>query len=237
MLLFVGLSLIFVDEAAYHWAQALGSGSEEIFESITHFMGGSVFDLLIPVLFCLFFLAFVDVRESSLRVRRLIPIIWSYAAFFLFSFLLSSFMALMLKVIIGRSRPDAYQQEGGMAFDLFVVDYFRDDFSFSLFHLFSLPFGFPSGHATIIAVKATVLSLIFPSWRVPIMVIAFWLSFSRVAVGAHYPSDVIAGIFLGMICTMICARWMARRHLGFIFSKTGRIRPLLARSQIVSETV
>ena len=64
-------------------------------------------------------------------------------------------------------------------------------------------FSFPSGHTAAAIVVATLLAHLIPA----IMPIAFgWafaVGFSRVFLGVHYPSDILAGTFLGMICAFI----------------------------------
>ena len=44
-------------------------------------------------------------------------------------------------------------------------------------------------------------------------------------VGAHYPSDVIAGTLLGMAFTFFTVRSMAHRRIGFHISSSGKIEP------------
>jgi undecaprenyl-diphosphatase len=72
---------------------------------------------------------------------------------------------------------------------------------------------------------ATALYFIFPAYRWLIVVGAFWLAFSRVMAGAHYPSDVIAGTLLGMTFTFFTVRAMARRRIGFHIAESGNIVP------------
>ncbi|MGH2643776.1 MAG: phosphatase PAP2 family protein, partial [Chitinophagaceae bacterium] len=64
---------------------------------------------------------------------------------------------------------------------------------------------FPSGHAAVTFVIATILSL---NYRKSYIVIIFFawailVAFSRLDLGMHYPSDVIAGAFIGFIISWI----------------------------------
>ncbi|QIK73685.1 phosphatase PAP2 family protein [Propioniciclava coleopterorum] len=57
---------------------------------------------------------------------------------------------------------------------------------------------FPSGHAASAAAFAYGASAEWPALTVPLGALAGAVGFSRVATGAHYPSDVAAGYLLGM---------------------------------------
>lgn len=56
---------------------------------------------------------------------------------------------------------------------------------------------FPSGHSASAAAFASGVSSEAPALGVPLQVLAGLVGFSRVATGAHYPSDVAAGFILG----------------------------------------
>lgn len=59
---------------------------------------------------------------------------------------------------------------------------------------------FPSGHAALSFAMATSISLLHPRWEVfvPSAFVASSISLSRIWLGVHYPSDVLAGAGLGI---------------------------------------
>lgn len=60
-------------------------------------------------------------------------------------------------------------------------------------------YSFPSSHATLAFALATVLIAKEPRWRGRLYTLAFLIAFSRIYLGDHYPSDVIAGSILGYL--------------------------------------
>jgi membrane-associated phospholipid phosphatase len=67
---------------------------------------------------------------------------------------------------------------------------------------------FPSGHTSIAFSTATSLSLVFPKWYViaPSYVWASTVAYSRMHLGEHYPSDVLAGMVIGTGSAYLCYR-------------------------------
>ncbi len=67
---------------------------------------------------------------------------------------------------------------------------------------------FPSSHAVNNFGVATVFSQYYPKWKVWFYGCATLIGISRVAVGVHYPSDVIAGAIIGTsIALLLILAW------------------------------
>ncbi len=66
---------------------------------------------------------------------------------------------------------------------------------------------FPSGHSASAAAFATGVLMENPLLGVPIAVIAVGVAASRVATGAHYPSDVVAGVGVGVAAGLLTSWW------------------------------
>lgn len=58
-------------------------------------------------------------------------------------------------------------------------------------------FSFPSGHASTSFAMASIICYFFRPAAVPALFIAAVIGFSRIYIGVHYPSDVIAGAVWG----------------------------------------
>jgi undecaprenyl-diphosphatase len=64
-------------------------------------------------------------------------------------------------------------------------------------------FSFPSSHAVNNFCGATVLAFVFPRAGKWLFLFATVVAFSRVYVGVHYPSDVLAGAIVGFFCGLV----------------------------------
>lgn len=64
-------------------------------------------------------------------------------------------------------------------------------------------FSFPSGHTAAAFVMATLLCVFYPPVMALALGLAVMVGLSRVLLGVHYPSDILAGATLGFSCAMI----------------------------------
>lgn len=94
--------------------------------------------------------------------------------------LLSIFVEVVIKNMVGRLRPQ------------FVLPGVLVPFDF--YHSFS----FPSGHAVISFAAAYVLSKTLPKRKWFFYSLAVIISFSRIYLGKHFPSDIVAGAIIGL---------------------------------------
>ena len=68
---------------------------------------------------------------------------------------------------------------------------------------------FPSGHASSAFACAAVLAWASPRLRVPALVLAAAIAWSRVYVGVHWPLDVLGGAVLGVLVSTVLLKLAA----------------------------
>jgi undecaprenyl-diphosphatase len=115
-------------------------------------------------------------------------------------------VAHVLSVLVDRPRP-------------FVADP-------SAVHLFArhaADAGFPSDHATASFAIAVAILLRSRRWGYVTLAMAVVLSVGRVAMGLHYPSDVIAGAALGSATAIALYLPPVRRPLHELADRTGAV--------------
>ncbi len=71
---------------------------------------------------------------------------------------------------------------------------------------------FPAGHASSTFIGAIIFSRFYKRFRVPLFSMAFITSVSRVYLGMHYPSDVLAGAAIGISISLFVL-WLEKKGL------------------------
>ncbi len=122
---------------------------------------------------------------------------------------LPGLVANLLKRLIGRARPDFFDSAGTLGFHSFANNYHYESF--------------PSGHTTTAFAAAMVLGFLSPRWFGIGLIYAVAVGASRLELGAHYPTDVFAGMVLGTLGAYAVRDAFAKRRWGFDRLPDGRI--------------
>lgn len=80
----------------------------------------------------------------------------------------------------------------------------------NLIHKSGISKSFPSDHAAIAFALSTIIMLVMPWWGKLFYVLALGVAFGRVAVGVHYPTDIVVGATLGVLVALIVHSLYAR---------------------------
>ena len=75
-------------------------------------------------------------------------------------------------------------------------------------------FSFPSNHATNAFALAAFFAVYYRRLAIPLFLFAALVGYSRIYVGVHYPTDVLAGAVLGVMLGLmfgVCSKWLVRR--------------------------
>ncbi|MEI6632483.1 MAG: phosphatase PAP2 family protein [Chlamydiota bacterium] len=104
---------------------------------------------------------------------------------------------LLFKPLVARARP------------FLTLDGVRLIHNTPSLKVFRSTWSFPSGHCASSMAAAWVLGARFSKLMVPLALLVGLVSYSRVYLGMHYPSDCLAGLAVGALCG-IAARAAAR---------------------------
>ena len=166
--------------------------------------------VLIPALI-VFVLAAIAVRLVPRGVyRRATCEMAMLAGFLLVGVGLPGLLANLLKRLFGRARPELFVDTG-----LFQFQHFLNDWSFQ---------SFPSGHATTAIGTAFVVGFMVPRYFRLILLVALMTGISRVVIGMHYPTDIVAGFVIGILGAYAFRNLFATRRWLFASLPDGTVR-------------
>jgi membrane-associated phospholipid phosphatase len=208
------------DEAASRWAIGSQIPAVRLLAAYTDIGKSAAY--LIASLAIALWATFLSWRGRPVSGKAKLALIYSQALFAFWAIALSGILVNMLKLLFARARPKLLDASG--AYDFFSRWGTGYDFT-----------SFPSGHATTMGALAGILVLWFPRLSALTLPFCIALAGSRVAAGAHFPSDVIIGFFLGFLFSVYLARLLARRHSVFRFSG-GKLLPKLQFSAAFSKS-
>jgi membrane-associated phospholipid phosphatase len=206
--IFIVLSALLLDGPSVAWARALPEPIRAFFEWLTDF-GKSGWLLSLSGVVGLVLLC-INWGAVSRRVAAAWTEVGIIAGFAFWSIAGSGILANVIKQLVGRARPNSFDEKGAFSFLPLQFDYAHASF--------------PSGHATTVGALAVIVAVVAPRLIVPAAVFCGLVAVSRVAVGAHYPSDVVGGFLWGAAYTWFYALALTEAGIGFARGPGGIIK-------------
>lgn len=192
-------AMFFIDGPARDWVRNLPPVVKDAFEQITN--AGLSGWWLIPSAAVIVCLAACASPALPALTRGLFAALAARFGFVFWAIALPGLFTTIIKRFIGRARP--------------YMDVRGDPFTYAPFAWRPEYASLPSGHATTAAAAAIAIGAIWPRSRLFMWLYALLIMFSRVAVFAHHPSDVIAGALVGVVGAALVRRSFAARRLAF----------------------
>lgn len=192
--IFVGLicfSYFFLDKPLALFFHKSHPVLGDIAQFINHFTNPSPNVLLWPLFF--YFVHFILEKRSLSQKFLLIAISINFA----------NLLSVLLKALFGRFRPVMFLAEQA--------------YGFQFFGSHNLEYSFPSGHTVTITAILLSLAWLYPHRFFYFLGASFLLAFARVVVNDHFLSDVMAGVFIGIVASR--AIFLPMRRAGLFIPK------------------
>lgn len=183
------LCLFLLDKPIAAFVQSVGGPSSVVLRR-----GTSLLELLSGFPVARYFVSFVLVAAAIVLLiwRRTHQVAW-LVMFVASANLASRVVAGVVKVPVGRLRPFEVIANGTW-----------DPLAF-----FKHGSAFPSGHVAHFWGLFFPLALLFPRYRIPLLLIPLFIAIARVGVNEHWCSDVFASISIAALLTLLFA-WLFR---------------------------
>jgi len=218
------IGMVFIDAAAINAVAHLPRWVIWFFDEITDFGKSGWFLWPLGILF----LAGAALLQSlSPLSQRVLAAVMVRIGFLFVAIGAPSLFVTIVKRFIGRARP--------------LVTGIADPYVFDPFKWSAAYAGLPSGHATTAFAVLAAFGSLWPRARTILLIYALLIAASRVAVTAHYPTDVAAGALVGIVGVLMVRRYFALRLLGFSVGLDGTMHqfpgPSLRRIKSVAREI
>ncbi len=202
----VAAGMLWFDKPLYVLLRKIDCGAWTVF--------GHIFDVWVWLILTALLLLVVYVKksvESGVKYKNvksqfsLVAVVRDFMgkvrtnyAFLIFSSVLSAgIVAKIIKVCVGRFRPIFFEALGITGFRPFSFEWAFNSM--------------PSGHTTATFAGLVMAGMLAPKIKPITWTLAIIVGVSRVATGAHWPTDVILGAFIGMVTADLVKCWAFKR--------------------------
>jgi undecaprenyl-diphosphatase len=198
--------MAYVDPVVMTWQREVTGFAALVFEILTDIGKSGWFLIPTGVLTLAILIRAPLTKDFS---ERVVLALCARAAFLFLAVGGSGLIITIVKRLIGRARPWAFDAMGTLYFNPTA---------------WSAQFAsFPSGHSQTAFAIAVALLCLFPRWRSWLLGVAVIVAASRVIVDAHYFTDIVVGSMWGAWFTWMTREWFARR--GLVFSPSASRAP------------
>lgn len=196
------------DVPAQAHAQTLSPAVIRFFQIVTQF-GDSAY-VLVPSGIIAIACGLARGRVDGPQTDRAVIVSGQRALYVFAAVAVAGIFTQIAKHILSRPRPPLFDTYGAFHFEWFMLK--------------SAYASFPSGHSATAFAAAVALGFFLPRARWWLLAVALLVAMSRVALRAHYVSDVVAGAALGAAAAVLVARVFSRRRIAFFVTK-GQVVP------------
>ena len=221
-LLILTLSLFFsigIDFLIYDYVENIKNSRAnirliEFFVKITQ-LGNSSWYFGMTIIFTLFL--YFNKKIKIIRVKNIDVLINFFTSVFIYLIAIG-FITQLLKHLIGRPRPNHTDFDSDIILNFLTFD--------SSFH------SFPSGHSSTIFMISLILCVFLPKLKYLFLFLASVVALSRVVVGAHFFTDILAGAILALMVFKILNHLLAKKYSNlclpeYVFKKNSELNYII----------